>query len=189
MIFIIGGAKPLNLRRIRVDLGAKSGHFRQILPFVNSAFHRTSTMSERQPSTQSQPQTTLDSFPNPHSGRDYLIHIQIPEFTCHCPLTGQPDFAHFTIEYIADLACIELKALKMFMWSFREIGAFHEKVTNDVLDKIVATISPRFARVTARWNVRGGIYTNVVAEHQAEGWTPKPAVDLARFGLANPAAV
>ena len=105
-------------------------------------------MSERQPSTQSQPQTTLDSFPNPHSGRDYLIHIQIPEFTCHCPLTGQPDFAHFTIEYIADQTCIELKALKMFMWSFRDIGAFHEKVTNDVLDKIVATIAPRFARVT-----------------------------------------
>jgi 7-cyano-7-deazaguanine reductase len=77
----------------------------------------------------------------------------------------------------------------MFMWSFRDTGAFHEKVTNDVLDKIVATIQPRFARVTARWNVRGGIYTNVVAEHQADGWKPKPAVDLTRFGLANPAAV
>ena len=149
-------------------------------------------MSERKSRTASQPsqaQTTLDTFVNAHPARDYLIHIQIPEFTCHCPLTGQPDFAHFTIEYIADEFCIELKALKMYMWSFRDIGAFHEKVTNDVLDKIVATISPRFARVTARWNVRGGIYTNVVAEHQAEGWTAKPAVDLTRFGLANPAAV
>lgn len=146
-------------------------------------------MSERQPSTPSAPQTRLDTFANPHPGRDYLIHIQIPEFTCHCPLTGQPDFAHFTIEYIADATCIELKALKMFMWSFRDVGAFHEKVTNDVLDTIVRAIAPRFARVTARWNVRGGIYTNVVAEHQAEGWTPKPTVDLARFGLANPAAV
>ena len=135
------------------------------------------------------PSKQLDVFPNPNPKRDYTIQFQIPEFTCHCPLTGQPDFAHFTIEYIADQTCIELKALKMFMWSFRDIGAFHEKVTNDVLDKIVATISPRFARVTARWNVRGGIYTNVVAEHQAAGWTAKPVVDLTRFGLANPAAV
>ena len=135
------------------------------------------------------PSKELHVFPNPAPHRDYVIEFQIPEFTCLCPLTGQPDFAHFTIEYIADQTCIELKALKMFMWSFRDIGAFHEKVTNDVLDKIVTTIFPRFARVTARWNVRGGIYTNVVAEHQADGWTPKPAVDLARFGLANPAAV
>ena len=141
------------------------------------------------PNPPSAPSKELHVFPNPAPGRDYVIQFQVPEFTCHCPLTGQPDFAHFTIEYIADATCIELKALKMFMWSFRDIGAFHEKVTNDVLDKIVATIAPRFARVTARWNVRGGIYTNVVAEHQAPGWNPKPAVDLTRFGLANPAAV
>jgi 7-cyano-7-deazaguanine reductase len=189
MVFIIGGAKPLNSQQIRELFTALDRFSRQSQAILAAATTQVNPMSERKPSIQSAPQTTLDSFPNPHSGRDYLIHIQIPEFTCHCPLTGQPDFAHFTIEYIADLACIELKALKMFMWSFRDIGAFHEKVTNDVLDKIVATISPRFARVTARWNVRGGIYTNVVAEHQAEGWSPKPAVDLARFGLANPAAV
>ena len=94
-------------------------------------------MPERKSRTASQPsqaQTTLDTFVNAHPARDYLIHIQIPEFTCHCPLTGQPDFAHFTIEYIADELCIELKALKMYMWSFRDIGAFHEKVTNDVLN-------------------------------------------------------
>lgn len=145
--------------------------------------------TERQPSQPSQPQASIDSFPNPHPARDYLIHIQIPEFTCHCPLTGQPDFAHFTIEYIPGERCIELKGLKMYMWSFRDSAAFHEKVTNDVLEQLVATIEPRFARITARWNVRGGIYTNVVAEHQAEGWSPRPTVDLTRFGLANPAAV
>lgn len=147
------------------------------------------TTTERAPSQPSAPRTTLDTFENAHSNRDYLIHIQIPEFTCLCPLTGQPDFAHLTIEYIADKRCIELKALKMFMWSFRDQAAFHEKVTNDLLDIVVATISPRFARVTGRWNVRGGLYTNVVTDYQAPGWSPKPVVNLTQFGLANPAAV
>ena len=146
-------------------------------------------MSELPSSQPSQPQTTLDTFVNAHPARDYLIHIQIPEFTCLCPITGQPDFATLFLDYVPDKKCVELKSLKLYAWSFRNEGVFHEKVTNDVLDKIVATIAPRFARVTARWNVRGGIYTNVVAEHQADGWAPKPAVDLARFALANPAAV
>lgn len=131
----------------------------------------------------------LETFPNPCPERDYEIEFDCPEFTCVCPKTGQPDFATLRIRYVPDRLCVELKSLKLYLWSFRNVGAFHEKVTNDVLDKIVATIAPRFARVTARWNVRGGIYTNVVAEHQAPGWNPKPAVDLTRFGLANPAAV
>ena len=143
-------------------------------------------MSERQPSTQSTPQTTLDSFPNPHPGRDYLIHIQIPEFTCHCPLTGQPDFAHFTIDMIADELCIELKSLKMYFWSFRNEGAFHEKVTNDILDEIVRVADPRFVRVTAKWFVRGGIYTNVVTEHRKKGWKPHPIVELAGLAQQSP---
>jgi 7-cyano-7-deazaguanine reductase len=137
----------------------------------------------------SAPQSSIVTFANPQPGRDYLIHIQIPEFTCLCPLTGQPDFAHFTIEYIADRRCVELKSLKLYMWSFRDRGAFHEKVTNEVLDHLVASLAPRFMRVTARWNVRGGIYTNVVAEHRAETWQPQPAIDLAHFGLASPIAL
>jgi 7-cyano-7-deazaguanine reductase len=118
----------------------------------------------------SAPSKELDVFPNPAPERDYLIQFQVPEFTCHCPLTGQPDFAHFTIDMVADKTCIELKSLKMYMWSFRHEGAFHEKVTNDILTKIVSVTRPRFARITARWYVRGGIYTNVVAEHRAKGW-------------------
>jgi 7-cyano-7-deazaguanine reductase len=150
---------------------------------------QSSPTSERSPAKRSEPRTTLDTFENAHSQRDYLIHIQIPEFTCLCPLTGQPDFAHFTIEYIPDQRCIELKALKLYMWSFRDVGAFHEKITNDLLDTVVGAISPRFARVTGRWNVRGGLYTNVVVDYQAPNWTPKPVVNLTQFGLANPAAV
>jgi 7-cyano-7-deazaguanine reductase len=146
-------------------------------------------MTERTKSQPTQPKTTLDTFDNAHPNRDYLIHIQIPEFTCLCPLTGQPDFAHLTIEYIPDQRCIELKALKLYMWSFRDVGAFHEKVTNDLLDTVVATIAPRFARVTGRWNVRGGFYTNVVADFQAPGWSPKPMINLTQFGIANPAAL
>lgn len=120
----------------------------------------------------SEPSKDLLAFPNPTPERDYLIQFQIPEFTCHCPLTGQPDFAHFIIDMIADEHCVELKSLKMYMWSFRNEGAFHEKVTNDILDKIVAVTDPRFVRITARWYVRGGIYTNVVAQHRKKGWKP-----------------
>ena len=124
------------------------------------------------------PSKELHVFPNPSPKRDYVIQFQIPEFTCHCPLTGQPDFAHFTIDCIPDQLCIELKSLKMYMWSFRNEGAFHEKVTNDILDQIVKTIDPRFVRITAKWYVRGGIYTNVVVEHRKKGWKPQPVVTL-----------
>jgi 7-cyano-7-deazaguanine reductase len=126
----------------------------------------------------SAPSKQLDVFPNPQVDRDYVIQFQVPEFTCHCPLTGQPDFAHFVIDMIADKLCVELKSLKMYMWSYRHEGAFHEKVTNDILSDIVKVTKPRFIRITARWYVRGGIYTNVVAEHRKKGWKPEPVVQL-----------
>ena len=130
------------------------------------------------PNPPSAPSKELHVFANPSAGRDYVIQFQIPEFTCHCPLTGQPDFAHFTIDMICDQTCIELKSLKMYMWSYRNEGAFHEKVTNTILDDIVAAADPRFVRITAKWYVRGGIFTNVVVEHRKKGWTPAPRVDL-----------
>jgi 7-cyano-7-deazaguanine reductase len=126
----------------------------------------------------SAPQKRLDVFANPSVDRDYTIQFVVPEFTCNCPLTGQPDFAHFTIEMVADKVCIELKSLKLYFWSYRNVGAFHEKVTNEILDDIVAATKPRFVRISARWNVRGGIYTNVVAEHRKKGWRPAQAVTL-----------
>jgi 7-cyano-7-deazaguanine reductase len=124
----------------------------------------------------SKPSKKLDSFPNPAPKRDYLIHFDIPEFTCLCPLTGQPDFAHFKVDYIADKNCVELKSLKNYMWSFRNEGAFHEAVTNKILDELVEVTNPRFMRVTARWYVRGGIFTNVVVEHRKKGWKPAEIV-------------
>jgi 7-cyano-7-deazaguanine reductase len=134
------------------------------------------------PNPPTAPSKELHVFANPSSGRDYVIQFQIPEFTCHCPLTGQPDFAHFTIDMICDELCIELKSLKMYMWSYRNEGSFHEKVTNTILDDIVAATDPRFVRITAKWYVRGGIYTNVVVEHRKKGWTPQPRVDLPSTG-------
>ena len=128
----------------------------------------------------SAPSKELQVFPNPTPKRDYAIQFQIPEFTCHCPLTGQPDFAHFTIDMIADELCVELKSLKMYFWSYRNEGAFHEKVTNTILDDLVKATDPRFIRITAKWYVRGGIYTNVVVEHRKKGWKPQPVVDLPR---------
>jgi 7-cyano-7-deazaguanine reductase len=128
------------------------------------------------------PSKDLLVFPNPAPERDYLIQFQIPEFTCLCPLTGQPDFAHLTIDMVADKLCVELKSLKMYMWSFRNEGAFHEKVTNEILDAIVTVAAPRFARITAKWNVRGGIYTNLVAEHRRKGWKPPAVVELPGHG-------
>ena len=126
----------------------------------------------------SAPSKELHVFSNPAPERDYLIQFQVPEFTCNCPLTGQPDFAHFTIEMVADKVCIELKSLKLYFWSYRNEGAFHEKVTNTILDDIVATAEPRFVRITAKWNVRGGIWTTVVAEHRQKGWKPAAPVAL-----------
>jgi 7-cyano-7-deazaguanine reductase len=128
-----------------------------------------------------QPSRTLETFPNPKPERDFHIHMEIPEFTCLCPKTGQPDFAHFTLDYIADQRCVELKSLKLYMWSYRDEGAFHEAVTNRILDDLVAATDPRFMRLTARWYVRGGVFTNVVAEHRKPGWTPPVRVDLLAF--------
>ncbi len=125
-----------------------------------------------------QPSKTLETFPNPFPDRDYTIHMSIPEFTCLCPKTGQPDFATIKIDFVPDERCVELKSLKMYMWSFREEGGFHEAMTNGILNDLVAAISPRFMRVTGEWNVRGGIYTNVVAEHRQPSWTPAPKIDL-----------
>jgi 7-cyano-7-deazaguanine reductase len=128
-----------------------------------------------------QPSKSLETFPNPEPGRDYLVHIEIPEFTCLCPLTGQPDFAHLCLDYIPETKNLELKALKLYIWSYRNEGAFHEAVTNKILSDMVAATQPRFMRLTAKWYVRGGIFTNVIAEHRADGWTPKPAVDLPSY--------
>ena len=127
------------------------------------------------------PTKKLDVFPNPAPQRDFHIHIQMPEFTCLCPLTGQPDFATLTLDYVPDKKCVELKSLKLYTWSFRNEGVFHEKVTNQILDDVVRALAPRFARLTAKWYVRGGIFTNVVAEHRKKGWKPAAKVELAAF--------
>jgi len=126
----------------------------------------------------SHPSTDLETFPNPAPDRDYTIRMQIPEFTCLCPKTGQPDFATLELEYVADRLCVELKSLKVYIWSFRERGAFHEAVTNEIADHLAAATNPRFLRLTARFNVRGGIYTTVVAERRQPGWEPAAPVTL-----------
>ncbi len=126
----------------------------------------------------SQPSKDLETFDNPKPERDYTIRIRVPEFTCLCPKTGQPDFATLHIEYVPDLRCVELKSLKLYVWSFRDEGAFHEAVTNRILDDLVRAVHPRFMRITAEFNVRGGIYTTVVAEYLSPAWTPKPPVTL-----------
>jgi len=120
------------------------------------------------------PSKNLETFPNPHPGRDYLIEIDMPEFTCLCPKTGQPDFATLALEYVPDRKCVELKSLKLYIWSFRDEGHFHEDVTNRILSDLVAATSPRYMRLKAKFNVRGGIYTTVTAEHRQSGWTPSP---------------
>ena len=121
--------------------------------------------------------TKLDTFENPQPDRDYTIRIDTPEFTCLCPMTGQPDFASIQLEYIAEHKCLELKSLKLYFWSYRDQGAFHEAVTNRILSDLVHAISPRFMRVSADFNVRGGVYTQIVAEHRAENWiAPEPVI-------------
>ena len=120
----------------------------------------------------------LETFPNPQTGRDYTIRMRIPEFTCLCPKTGQPDFATLHLEYVPDRKCVELKSLKLYVWSFRNEGAFHEAVTNRILDDLVRLMRPRFIRLTADFNVRGGIFTTVVAERRKPGWTSAPTVEL-----------
>jgi 7-cyano-7-deazaguanine reductase len=120
----------------------------------------------------------LETFENPNPERDYIIQIRIPEFTCLCPKTGQPDFATLYLEYIADTKCVELKALKQYVWSYRDQGAFHEAVTNQILSDLVAALDPRYASLTARFNVRGGIYTDVIAEHCSPSWEPADGLML-----------
>ena len=118
------------------------------------------------------PVRELDTFANPKSERDFLISIRLPEFTCLCPLTGQPDFADMKLEYIPDQTCLELKALKLYIWSYRDEAAFHEAVTNAMLDDVVAACAPRYARMTAAFNVRGGTYPTIITEYRQTGWTP-----------------
>ncbi|WP_446830564.1 preQ(1) synthase [Candidatus Foliamicus sp.] len=126
----------------------------------------------------------LDTFPNPRTGRNYTIRVRAPEFTCLCPKTGQPDFAVLVIDYVPDALCVELKSLKLYLNAFRERGAFHEAVTNQVLDDLVAAVQPRFMRLKARFNVRGGLYTTVKAEHRAPGWTPGAGIEEPHSGEA-----
>ena len=115
--------------------------------------------------TPTKPSKNLDSFPNPAPGRDYTIRFDCPEFTCLCPKTGQPDFATIRVEYVPDDLCVELKSWKLYLWSFRNEGAFHEAVTNRILDDLVAAVSPRRMRVEGDFNVRGGITTTVIVDY------------------------
>lgn len=126
----------------------------------------------------STPSRSLETFDNPQPERDYTIRMRMPEFTCLCPLTGQPDFATLHLAYVPEAKCVELKSLKTYIWSFRDEGAFHEAVTNQILDDLVAAISPRFMRLTAEFWVRGGIDTAVIVEHRADNWHPSAPVSL-----------
>ena len=132
-----------------------------------------------------QPSTTLETFANPAPQRDFQIHMEIPEFTCLCPKTGQPDFATLILDYMPEKTCVELKSLKLYIWSFRDQGCFHEAVTNQILDDLVRATKPRFMRLTAKFFVRGGIFTNVVAEHRKKGWKPTTPVELAEFSTQS----
>jgi 7-cyano-7-deazaguanine reductase len=125
-----------------------------------------------------EPSRALETFANPSVARDYTIRMRVPEFTCLCPKTGQPDFATIHIEYVPDLTCVELKSLKLYLWSYRDRGAFHEAVANQILADLVNACQPRFLRITAEFYVRGGIYTTVIAEHRQPGWVPPVPVTL-----------
>ena len=130
------------------------------------------------------PSENLETFPNPRPDRDYTIRMRIPEFTCLCPKTGQPDFATIYLDYVPNRLCIELKSLKLYMWSYRNQGAFHEAVTNKMLSDLSTACEPRFMRVTGEFYVRGGIYTTVVAEHRAPDWNPPAPVTLPGGGTS-----
>ena len=112
----------------------------------------------------------LETFANPAPDRDYTIRMTIPEFSCLCPKTGQPDFATLKLEYVPNELCVELKSLKLYIWSFRSRGAFHEAVTNQIIDHLARSVTPRFIRLSARFHVRGGIATEVIAERRAANW-------------------
>jgi 7-cyano-7-deazaguanine reductase len=137
----------------------------------------------------SQPSRQLETFPNPNPEGDYLIHMEMPEFTCLCPKTGQPDFAWLTLDYVPDSLNVELKSLKLYLWSYRDKGAFHEAVTNHILKDLVAATQPRFMRLVSRWFVRGGIFTQVVAEHRAPGWVAQVSLPELQFGRPSPAGM
>ena len=130
----------------------------------------------------SQPSRDLQSFPNPNPERDYEIVLDCPEFSCLCPLTGQPDFAQFTITYVPDERCVELKSLKLYLWSFRDEGHFHEKMTNRLADDFIALLDPRKLEVKATWNVRGGITTFVNVRHEK----PAPSARAAKVTKTAP---
>lgn len=129
----------------------------------------------------SKPSKNLESFLNPNPGRDYWIHMEAPEFTCLCPLTGQPDFAKLILDYVPDQKCVELKSLKLYLWSFRNQGVFHEAVTNQLLDELVKVTRPRFMRLSAQWYVRGGVFTDIEVEHRKRGWKPAEKVHIPQF--------
>jgi 7-cyano-7-deazaguanine reductase len=130
------------------------------------------------PQSMTEPSTRLETFANPAPERDYTIRMTLPEFSCLCPKTGQPDFATLELEYVPHELCVELKSLKLYIWSFRSRGAFHEAVTNEILGDLVAATAPRFMRLAAKFNVRGGIYTTIVAEHRRSGWTGATPITL-----------
>ena len=136
-------------------------------------------LSVARPAMPSQPARKLETFANPAPQRDYQIHMEIPEFTCLCPKTGQPDFATLILDYVPDKLCVELKSLKLYIWSFRDEGHFHEAVTNRILDDLAKALKPRFMRLTAKFYVRGGVFTNVVAEQRKKGWKPAATIELA----------
>ena len=125
-----------------------------------------------------QPAASIETFPNACPGSDYTIRMRIPEFTCLCPRTGQPDFATLKLAYVPDQRCVELKSLKLYIWSFRDRGAFHEAVTNEIADLLAAELKPRFLRLEGRFKVRGGIYTRVIVERRAADWRPPEPVRL-----------
>jgi len=116
------------------------------------------------------PSKKIDTFENPRVSRDYSIKITLPEFTCLCPKTGQPDFARIFLEYVPDKKCVELKSLKMYIWSYRDEGAFHEAVTNKILDDLVSATNPKYMKIKAVFNVRGGVYTTIVCDHKSPKW-------------------
>src|SRR5262245_51908983 len=120
----------------------------------------------------------LETFTNPARDTDYTIRMTLPDFTCLCPKTGQPDLATFELEYVPDELCVELKSLKLYLWSFRDEGAFHEAVTNQIADDLSRACAPRFLRLTGKFNVRGGIYTTVVVERRKAGWQAPAPVSL-----------
>ncbi len=134
------------------------------------------------------PSNRLQTFSNPNPGRDYRVHMEIPEFSCLCPMTGQPDFATLLLDYVPDKTCVELKSLKLYIWSYRDQGAYHEAVTNLILDDLVRACRPRYFRLTARFNVRGGIFTTVVVEHRKRGWRAAPRVELDALPAGDPHA-